>query len=77
MNDLYEDVIFTDSDFEMERDHVKNKDQEKSFIDFYSSRKNLRNSKNLENSNFLHKSLTSRNNNSSINNSKPARSFRH
>lgn len=40
---LYEEVIFADTDFEMERDRLQ-KNQEKSFIDFYNSRKTQKDS---------------------------------
>lgn len=50
VNNLHEEVIFGDMDFEMERDHLQKKDQEKSFIDFYSSRKQLKNSEIAQNS---------------------------
>lgn len=37
VNNLYEEVVFADINFENERDRLQ-RDQEKSFLDFYSSR---------------------------------------
>jgi hypothetical protein len=50
VNKLYEEVIFTDIDFEMDRDRLL-KDGEKSFLDFYSSRQQMKNSPVIDNFN--------------------------